>query len=95
MTPVRCSCARSSWRGSHPSGSAEAETATAERAARRLVDLAPLRESGTRLLMEVLAGQGNRADALLVYDALRVQLHEELGVAPSEATQTAHRMLLG
>lgn len=71
------------------------ETATAERAARRLVELAPLRESGTRLLMEVLAGQGNRADALLVYDALRVRLHEELGVGPSEATQTAHRMLLG
>lgn len=71
------------------------ETATAERAARRLVELAPLRESGTRLLMEVLAGQGNRADALLVYDALRVRLHDELGVSPSEATQTAHRMLLG
>ncbi|MGL6279120.1 MAG: AfsR/SARP family transcriptional regulator [Gaiella sp.] len=71
------------------------ETATAERAARRLVELAPLRESGTRLLMEVLAAQGNRADALLVYDALRVRLHEELGIAPSEATQAAHRMLLG
>lgn len=71
-----------------------AEAATAERAARRLVELAPLRESGTRLLMEVLAGQGNRADALLVYDALRVRLHDELGVAPSDATQSVHQVLL-
>jgi len=70
------------------------EVATAERAARRLVELAPLRESGTRLLMEVLAGQGNRAEALLVYDALRVRLRDELGVGPSEATLDAHRALL-
>jgi DNA-binding SARP family transcriptional activator len=72
-----------------------AETATAERAARRLVELAPLRESGTRLLMEVLAGQGNRADALLAYDALRLRLRSELGVAPSAVTQATHRALLG
>lgn len=70
------------------------ELATAERAARRLVELAPLRESGTRLLMEVLDRQGNRAEALLAYDALRSRLRDELGVPPSEPTQAAHRALV-
>jgi DNA-binding SARP family transcriptional activator len=71
------------------------ELATAERTARRLVEKAPLRESGTRILMEVLATQGNRAEALLEYDALRLRLHDELAVAPSPETRRAHRALLG
>ena len=71
------------------------ELATAERAARQLVELAPLRESGTRLLMEVHVRRGNRADALLAYDALRRSLREELGVPPSAETQEHHRALLG
>jgi DNA-binding SARP family transcriptional activator len=70
------------------------ELATAERAARTLVELAPLRESGTRLLMRVLDRTGNRAEALLAYDELRVRLRDELGVAPSPETQEAHRLLL-
>lgn len=72
-----------------------AELATAERAARRLLELAPLRESGTRLLMEVHARRGNRAEALLAYDELRRRLREELGVPPSDETQALHRSLLG
>jgi DNA-binding SARP family transcriptional activator len=71
------------------------ELSTAERAARRLLERAPLRESGTRLAMEVLDARGNRAEALLVYDALRVRLHDELGVPPSAETQALHRRLLG
>lgn len=71
------------------------ELNTAERAARRLADLAPLRESGTRLLMEVMEQRGNRAEALFAYDALRRRLREELGVAPSAETQSLHRALLG
>jgi DNA-binding SARP family transcriptional activator len=71
------------------------ELATAERTARRLVEQAPLRESGTRILMEVLAAQGNRAEALVEYDVLRLRLRAELGVAPSPETQRAHRDLLG
>jgi DNA-binding SARP family transcriptional activator len=71
------------------------ELATAERAAQRLVALAPLRESGTRLLMEVHVRRGNRAEALLAYDALRRGLRDELGLAPSDATQALHRTLLG
>ena len=70
------------------------ELATAERTAERLVELAPLRESGTRLLMEVHAARGNRADALLAYEALRLHLRDELGVGPSAATVEAHRRLL-
>lgn len=72
-----------------------AELNTAERAARRLVEIAPLRESGARLLMDVLARRGNRAEALLAYDALRTALREELGVAPSPETQALYRELLG
>ena len=72
-----------------------AELATAERTARRLVELAPLRESGTRLLMELLDRMGNRAEAIVVSDELRVRLRDELGVAPSPEGQAAHRSLLG
>ena len=63
------------------------ELDTAERAARSLIDRAPYRESGHRLLMETLAARGNSAEALLVYDALRRRLREDLGVAPSAPTQ--------
>lgn len=71
------------------------ELATAERAARSLIALAPYRESGYRLLMEVLAARGNAAEALVVYDGLRRRLRDELGAAPSGATQELHRRLLG
>jgi DNA-binding SARP family transcriptional activator len=44
----------------------------------RLVELAPYRETGDRILMETPEQRGNHADALLVYDRLRVLLGEEL-----------------
>jgi DNA-binding SARP family transcriptional activator len=71
------------------------EIDTAERAARTLVRVAPLRESGYRSLMTVLDRRGNRAEALRVYDELRRLLREELGAAPSPPTQDLHRALLG
>lgn len=71
------------------------ELDTAERAARSLIALAPYRESGHRLLMETLAARGNTAEALLVYDALRRRLRDELGAAPSTETKELHRLLLG
>jgi DNA-binding SARP family transcriptional activator len=71
------------------------ELPTAERAARTLVEVAPYRESGHRLLMEALDRRGSRAEALRVYDELRRRLRDELGVAPSPATQELHRALLG
>jgi SARP family transcriptional regulator, regulator of embCAB operon len=71
------------------------ELNTAERTARLLVQHTPFRESGYRYLMEALAATGNAAEALTVYDRLRVLLRDELGTAPSPATQQLHRTLLG
>jgi len=67
----------------------------AERSARELVGLAPLRESAYGLLMEALEAQGNVAEALVVYDELRTRLRDELGTAPADAMQAVHRRLLG
>lgn len=66
----------------------------AEECARRLIELAPYRESGHRILMEALEQRGNGAEALLAYDRLRVLLREDLGVAPSPAVQAVYRRLL-
>jgi DNA-binding SARP family transcriptional activator len=44
--------------------------------------------------MQALAAEGNAAEALRVYEALRRLLHEELGAAPSAKTQELHRELL-
>lgn len=72
-----------------------AELDSARRCGRSLVRAAPLRESGVRLLMRALAADGNVAEALAVYDDLRVRLRDELGAAPAPATQAVHRGLLG
>lgn len=63
--------------------------------ARRLIELAPFRETGHRILMEALERSGNVAEALRVYDRLRILLRAELGVAPSPAMRDVHRRLLG
>ena len=63
--------------------------------ARQLIELAPFRESGHRILMEALERSGNVAEALRAYDHLRVMLRNEFGVAPSPAVQTVYRRLLG
>jgi DNA-binding SARP family transcriptional activator len=63
--------------------------------ARLLIELAPFRETGHRILMEALERSGNIAEALRVYDRLRVMLRDELGVAPSPAVQSVYRRLLG
>ena len=67
----------------------------AEQSARQLIELAPYRETGHRILIEALEQRGNVAEALLVYDRLRVLLRDELGTAPSSALQSIHRRLLG
>ena len=67
----------------------------AEECGRRLIELAPYRETGYRILMEALEQRGNTAEALLAFDRLRVLLHDELGIAPSPAVQSVHRRLLG
>jgi SARP family transcriptional regulator, regulator of embCAB operon len=67
----------------------------AEDCARRLIELAPYRETGHRILIEALERRGNVAEALLAYDRLRVLLRDELGIAPGPAVQSVHRRLLG
>jgi DNA-binding SARP family transcriptional activator len=68
--------------------------AQADERARMLVELAPYRETGHRILMEALERRGNVAEALRAYERLRVLLREELGIAPSPALQAVHRRLL-
>jgi len=66
----------------------------AERAARELLEVAPFRESGHLLLMRALSARGNRAEAIAVYERLRILLREELGVDPDQAMQQAYLRLL-
>jgi len=71
-----------------------AELDAAERSGRRLVELAPYRESGYGLLMDALAARGNAAEAVLVYERARTLLRDELGVVPGPSLQEAHARLL-
>jgi DNA-binding SARP family transcriptional activator len=70
------------------------EIAAAERAGRRLSEVAPLRETGWLWLIRALAARGNVAEALLAYDRLRVLLRDELGTAPSDPLKAEHARLL-
>jgi DNA-binding SARP family transcriptional activator len=70
------------------------ELPAAERAARRLVEHAPLAETGHQMLMRALTARGDPASALTAYDQLRQLLREELGVSPCPATQALHARLL-
>jgi SARP family transcriptional regulator, regulator of embCAB operon len=70
------------------------ELAAAVRSARRLVTLAPLRETGYQVLMRALAKQGNSAEALRVYTDLCDELRAELGVSPSSSSQAVYEELL-
>jgi DNA-binding SARP family transcriptional activator len=72
----------------------DVERPAAERRAREVIARAPFRESAYRLLMRALAEQGNVAEAVLVYEGLRVRLGEELGTTPSPATRELHARLL-
>jgi len=67
----------------------------AEACARQLIELAPYRETGHRILMEALERQGNAAEALRAYERLRMVLRDELGVEPSSELQRVYRGLRG
>jgi len=66
----------------------------AERASRQLIELAPINETGYRLLMRAQADQGDIAAALFTYERLRSVLREELGVAPGPLIQQLLSQLL-
>ncbi|MEV1292127.1 bacterial transcriptional activator domain-containing protein [Pseudonocardia sp. NPDC049635] len=70
------------------------ELASAERCARRLLADDPLGERGYRLLMRAVAGRGDRAAALAVYQQLRRTLRDELGVSPDRRSTELNRALL-
>ena len=70
------------------------ELPAARDAGRAVVDLAPLRESGHRLLMRALAAEGNTGEALRAYEHLRARLADELGIDPSPSTRTLYEELL-
>jgi DNA-binding SARP family transcriptional activator len=59
-----------------------------------LIHREPYREEGYRLLMEALLALGNGAEAMQVYDELRILLRNELGMSPSAATQDLHKRVL-
>jgi DNA-binding SARP family transcriptional activator/tetratricopeptide (TPR) repeat protein len=68
--------------------------ASAERAARTMIEQNPYRETGYAVLMEILAAGGNDAEAMRTYDRLRSLLREHLGLTPSPAvTALAERVL--
>jgi SARP family transcriptional regulator, regulator of embCAB operon len=70
------------------------ELAPGERVARELVLAAPFRERGHALLMEILSKRGNTAEALLVYETLRVRLRDELGANPTPELRALQARLL-
>jgi SARP family transcriptional regulator, regulator of embCAB operon len=70
------------------------EVVLAERTARELIERAPYRESGYRFLMQALTAQGHVAEALRVFEQLRITLREELGVGPGPEIQALHVGLL-
>ena len=70
------------------------ELALALDQARAAVELEPFRESGYRRLMQVFVKQGDRAEAIRVYQQCRQRLADELGVSPSAETESLKRALL-
>jgi SARP family transcriptional regulator, regulator of embCAB operon len=71
-----------------------AELPLAEAASGALLALRPYRESDYRLLMRAHAASGNVAEALLVYERLRVRLMDDLGVPPAPETRALYEQLI-
>lgn len=74
---------------------ARGNAALAEREAERLVALAPLRETGHRLLMQALVAGGNRGQAVAAYERCRRLLREQAGIGPSPETEAVFRRIAG
>ena len=70
------------------------ELAPGERTARELIKLAPYRERGHALLMEILTARGNSAEALRIYEQLRQRLRDELGATPAPELRHLQQRLL-
>jgi len=70
------------------------DTAEAARYLRLLLAADPCHEPATRLLMRLLAGNGERAEALRVYAVLARALRDDLDVVPTPETETVRALLL-
>lgn len=70
------------------------DASVAELAARSLVERAPFREGGHRLLVRSLLEQEEIAEALRAYDGARTLFREELGVLPGPELRELHRAVL-
>lgn len=71
------------------------EPVAALQAARRVVDLAPFRESAHARVMECHLASGDRAEAVRVYGRLREMLEETMGLSPNEQTEDLYARALG
>lgn len=71
-----------------------AELATAQHAARDVVERAPYHEVGHRLLIAALLAAGEAAEGLRCFHAVRTLFREELGIGPSPQLQDLHAALL-
>ena len=63
-------------------------------AARRVLDLAPYRESAHSRVMECHLAAGDRAEAVRVYERLRKLLEETMGLSPNEVTEGLYEQAL-
>jgi DNA-binding SARP family transcriptional activator len=70
------------------------ELGEAIEASERAIAFEPLRESAYRCLMLAHRRAGRRGEALRVYERIRLQLADELGVSPSPETQAVYLALL-
>ena len=73
------------WNAEHP---------LALRAAKELIAVEPLRESGHRLVMRAHTAVGNTAEALRAYERCRKLIARELGVDPSPQTKAVYESVL-
>ena len=67
----------------------------AVRYAKEGLALDPYRETSCVRLMRLHMNRGNRAEAVRAYEQCRDILAHDLGVTPSEQTETAYRQVLG
>jgi DNA-binding SARP family transcriptional activator len=72
----------------------KADRALAIRDLEEVLELEPFRETAYLLLMQAHAANGNRAEALRVYDRCRRHLSEELGADPSLHVETLYLDIL-
>jgi len=70
------------------------DASSAELAARTLVQRAPFRESGHRLLLRALLENGEAAEGLRAFDSVRTLFRDELGIVPSAPLRALHADLL-